>query len=322
MKRAIQAAILIALTSLGLAGQKPPGEEIILQELPVNPLETLIAIASDSSGNPVTDLRPAEIQIFDNDSEQKIASLHAYTSTARLMTIIVFDQLNMGESAQVINASSLIRFLRSESPKELANLYLHLIDLQGHLIAVRSVPEAEGEANPTANLIPLFQHDLNQIRAEPGDLANNGARRYNATVEALQGVIWPLIGRSELKNIVWITAGIPIINWKPEARKLAADINQVNSPLYIVNEAPPDWITATKGFIQDCTDMTGGRALINSKLQMVIQKARTDLRNAYEIAYEPPLSNWDDSYHTIRMACSRPGVTIRCKQVYLARKPF
>ena len=217
MKRAIHAAVLIAIASLGLVGQKPPGEEIILEEPPVNPLETLIVIASDHRRNPATDLRPAEIRIFDNNSEEKIASFHADTSPARLMTIIVFDQLNMNESAQAINASSLIGFLRNESPEELSNLYLYLINSQGHLIAVRSVPEAEGEASPAANLIALFQRNLNQTRARPAELTNDGARRHDTTVKALQGVIWPLIGRSELKNIVWITAGVPIVNWKPEA---------------------------------------------------------------------------------------------------------
>jgi VWFA-related protein len=66
---------------------------------------------------------------------------------------------------------------------------------------------------------------------------------------------------------------------------------------------------------------TGGRAYHHiNDLNSAIQDAAGDARVSYSLAFYPPDSSLDNSYHRLEVAVQRPGVSVRYRPGYLATK--
>jgi VWFA-related protein len=66
---------------------------------------------------------------------------------------------------------------------------------------------------------------------------------------------------------------------------------------------------------------TGGRAYHHiNDLNSAIQDAAADARVSYSLAFYPPDSSLDDSYHRLEVSVQRPGVSVRYRPGYLATK--
>lgn len=292
----------------------------------VIPLVTVMVMAEDAHGAPVLDLQSSDFHIFDDDHEAKIVSLHVTNSRGPHNTIIFLDQLNMGVSARGRNASALLAFLRKQTPDQMSHVYLYILNREGALVPVRSLADSAG-VQPAA-VISLFKQVVGQVQRLPSVLQFDWGRRYDVTALALENLVPPLIGARGVKDIVWITGGISIVNYRAEAPKLAASMNQVNAPVYVAFDLQHEWVVEEDGsninpfqtweLLKRLTQLTGGRVAFD--VNDTLRKAQSDLRTAYELIYAPAPDSWDNTDHTIRLECTQPGINLRYKQIYFARK--
>ena len=64
--------------------------------------------------------------------------------------------------------------------------------------------------------------------------------------------------------------------------------------------------------------LTGGHAYFRQDILPVLKQVATNAANTYEIAYTPAADHWDNKFHVIRVACSRPGVKLQLRERYYA----
>jgi VWFA-related protein len=66
-------------------------------------------------------------------------------------------------------------------------------------------------------------------------------------------------------------------------------------------------------------ERTGGRAFYNSNdIEYSVRQAVDDSRDSYVLDYYPADTQWDGTFHTIKVEVSRPGVDVRFRMGYFA----
>jgi hypothetical protein len=64
--------------------------------------------------------------------------------------------------------------------------------------------------------------------------------------------------------------------------------------------------------------LTGGHAYFRQDILPVLKQVATNAANTYEMVYTPSADHWDNKFHVIRVACSRPGVKLQLRERYYA----
>jgi hypothetical protein len=66
-------------------------------------------------------------------------------------------------------------------------------------------------------------------------------------------------------------------------------------------------------------ERTGGRAFYNSNdIEYSVRQALDDSRDSYVLDYYPADTQWDGTFHTIKVEVNRPGVDVRFRMGYFA----
>ena len=69
----------------------------------------------------------------------------------------------------------------------------------------------------------------------------------------------------------------------------------------------------------ELADRTGGRAFYNSNdIENSVRQAVDDSRDSYLLDYYPSDTQWDGTFHTIKVEVKRPGVDVRFRKGYFA----
>jgi VWFA-related protein len=69
----------------------------------------------------------------------------------------------------------------------------------------------------------------------------------------------------------------------------------------------------------ELAERTGGRAFYNSNdIEYSVRQAVDDSRDSYVLDYYPADTQWDGTFHTIKVEVSRPGVDLRFRMGYFA----
>ena len=258
-------------------------------------------------------------------------------------TLILFDLLNESFSTRGSAASQLVRSLQSlETPDY---VYLYLLTVDGRLYAVRGLPGPEGEAEPpggaawTSQIKQLVDKALSSVQVfRPVDI--DVAVRVQLTYAALDRIAAELSRVPGHKNIVWITDGVPIalgpnrsdtgevVDFTPLLRQMSEAMDRSGVAIYPVRQVmlgSPNTVDhmGTAGVnsldtLDEFAELTGGRPDSGKDIGMALRQAMNDARTSYQIGYYPPVKNWDDKYHKLRVACTRKGVHIQAKTGYYA----
>ena len=73
--------------------------------------------------------------------------------------------------------------------------------------------------------------------------------------------------------------------------------------------------------LETLAEETGGQAFHHiNDLSSAIQEAASDARVTYSLAFSPPADSLDGSYHRLELAVTRPGVKLRFRPGYVARR--
>ena len=64
--------------------------------------------------------------------------------------------------------------------------------------------------------------------------------------------------------------------------------------------------------------LTGGHSYLRQDIRAVLKQMATNATATYGLAYAPSADNWDNKFHVVRVACSRPGVKLELRERYYA----
>ena len=171
-----------------------------------------------------------------------------------------------------------------------------------------------------------------RARAE-GDLDMHIMKlRRRRTLQALEAVGHHLAGVPGRKSIVWVTYGFPLTShdgtYTDEVRTMSQQLATENVAIYPVDAGGVGGTSLgggggrQEGRIQGTNELmasiTGGRVTRNNNdLTSGMHSAADDLRGAYSVGFygaDKP----DDRWHTLTVKTSRPDVTLRYREGYLA----
>jgi VWFA-related protein len=258
----------------------------------------LNVIALDGHGQPVTDLKPDEMQVTDAGKPQKLSLFRRIGGELRQVeplspnqftnrvngeaphaTVLLFDLMNEGFSSRGVASNEIVRNLQTLESAD--SLYFYILTINGRLVAVRALPEegatpSEPGAPPwTKQIKPVMDqalHALTVNRSADIDVALRVQMTYTM-LEDLGEQLARIPGR---KNVVWVTDGVPIalgaersdagveIDFTPYLRKLAESLDRSGVALYPVRQVmlgSPDEIGAESGVGETGGKGTGAQSI-------------------------------------------------------------
>jgi VWFA-related protein len=346
--------LFLAASESGQAGGAPPnGGRERAASAPLGRLHRLNVAALDEQGQPVTGLRSADFQLFEDGKPRDIAFFRftgartllgapdprEYSNravAARHVTVVLIDLLNdpvMNESIVTREVAEGLRRLESSD-----GLYLYMLTARGELYPIHPLPKPGDAATPAAepwtrDIAPTLQAALKDlVRLKPVDDREIKVR-FELTVNALRDLGSQMAQFSGRKNLVWLTRGIRIIGYSISAqsnldftqplRRLGEELEQEQIVVYTVAQSPAGAaVEADRADTFDAlTGITGGREYSSDRAGDAIQQAMADSRANYEIAYYSAPLNSDGKHHKIRVVCGRKDVRLQTKLGFYAVAP-
>jgi VWFA-related protein len=301
--------------------------------------------ATDAKGQPVTDLRLADIRLrddgkpyplvffrFNGARREMAASVGEFINRAGITpTVILFDRWNehlitAAESWGDIDST----IMHMES---VDRLFIYFLTNQGDLYPVHALPP------PNADPLTISSPSPTQLRAKLDEAVQklSGFRnidvfdpvlRANATVQALAAIGTQMSIIAGRKNLAWVTHGFPLqlfiegqpIDFTTAVRKLSVAATQADLQIYTVDQsaqgAGADMLGQSRATLQMFAALTGGRWLPSGNTELGLAEALADGRGAYRLAYYAPYRENDHKEHKIRLESQRKGVRLETREGY------
>ncbi len=268
--------------------------------------------------------------------------------------VILFDLLNARFEDRGYMLNQLIPALQHVEASD--SLYFYILTMNGTLYPVHGMPDADGlhapaGAKPWTDDAKALLDDASRevFRLRPTDIDVD--MRVRMTYHALESMANLVAAAPGRKSLIWISHGVPIslgpgnqlvyesVDYTPMLQRLTSMLDRAEVAVYKVRQpksmAPgtaasasasasgpagdlPGISMSTEETLDQFAQLTGGHAFMTPDIRGAIALAASDARVSYQIAYEPPLGNWDGKYHKIRVTCTRKGVKLETKQGYYA----
>jgi len=179
-----------------------------------------------------------------------------------------------------------------------------------HAESLRALAEADAR----------IQGDLNQQFMKT---------RRRLTLQALESVGHHLAGTPGRKSIVWVSYGFPLTDfygtYTDQVSGASQELATQNVAVYTVDaQGLPPYRNAPReqGRIEGTSELiasiTGGRATRNNNdLAKAVDAAAEDIRGTYSLGFYAANSA-DNRWHRLSVKVTRPGVSVRHRQGYLA----
>jgi len=142
------------------------------------------------------------------------------------------------------------------------------------------------------------------------------------------------------KNLVWVTDGVPIelgpnrsdtgdfVDFTPLLRQMSESLDRSGVAIYPVRQVmlgSPDNVNGANhsgigsiDTLDQFAELTGGRPDAGKDIGAALRQALVDMRTNYQIGYYPPVKNWDNKFHKLRVTTTRKGVKLQAKGAYYA----
>jgi VWFA-related protein len=302
--------------------------------------------ALDSSGEPVTDLKPDDFQIADQNKPQRIAFFRPNPSTQPTAplgphestnrpgkvlphsTVILFDLLNQNQTDSLDTWHKLARALPQLESGD--SLYLYLLTLEGALSPIHPMGSKGGDDHTWTQQVEktLDKAMKAASHARPMEMTDTElvVKKTYVALETLANQLATLPGR---RDIVWITNGMPNV-WNP---KTPCNGDWVDCALYVPHlsvtldkdDVAVNPVSYTSNPMPDVTrdmeqmaGLAGGWLYTGVEINQVLKEVARDAAVSYSISYDPGSDNWDSKFHKIRLTLGRKGIKLRSKQRYYA----
>jgi VWFA-related protein len=342
MVRALAAAMLLAAFAPCAASDAPHAR-----------LRKVNVVALDAKGQPLTGLRSADFQLFEDGKRQDIAFFrftgdriskpkpgpHEYSNdaaAARYPTVILIDLLT-----DRMLSDSIISKETADSLKNLESsdgLYLYLLTATGTLYPIHALPKPDTGIAPenepwTRNAKPLLDAALKDlVGIKPID-DRDIKFRFDLTVKMLRDLGSQMAEAAGRKNLVWVTRGIPIVGYSISTQSgidfsrplewLCEQLAQAQIVVHTVEQSGGGAAVGTPSsqFLEQFGDLTGGREYSSDRVGDAIRQAGTDSRANYEIAYYSAATNADAKYHKIRVTCAHKEARLQTEHGFYVSSP-
>jgi VWFA-related protein len=335
-------------------------------------------VVHDDRNRPVEGLRAEDFQVFEDGKPMPVAFFSrraqdparavpvpadaAGTFTNRIpspanggVVAVVFDQLNTLPMDQAHARENLLQYLATIRPDDRVALYLLTGD--GIKVLYEFTRDAESLVQALRTVQPrdlaIRQDPLSDALARDLDAFARGVLRdegiyfdrlrTDTTLAALEGVASRLAGLPGRKNVVWISAGFPFIEYSPtgpssayftpEARRATRALNHADTAVYPVDArglivmsgtakgqvATLDNVETPIAGLRKVADWTGGRLFYNANdVGAALGRASDDSRLTYTLGYYPANENWDSKFRRITVKVRRAGARVRHRAGYFA----
>jgi VWFA-related protein len=315
----------------------------------ISSLKKLNVAAVDADGQPVTDLRASDFQVFEDGKPKNIAFFRFTggkaipaalepgeysnrTGVPAQATVILVDLLSDRLlSGGVIGKEIGDALKKLESGND---VYLYFLTAHGEVFPVHGLPEAGSEETPSAepwtrNAGPVLDLAVKKlVTLKPVDDHDLDIRfkQTSAALESLGGQIWQVPGR---KNLVWVTHGVQLIGYSMSGvlmdftqpvRRMAEKFEEGQIAIYTVQQsthgAAEDLVTYGGQTLDMFANLTGGRVYRTDESGTAIKQAMADSHGNYRIAYESDALNGNGKHHKIKVTCTRKGVRLQTEQEF------
>ncbi len=339
--------ILIALgTRPPLAAQSPKPD-------PTQIFRSFRLVATGADSQPVTDLRPEEIQVSDEGKRyplvfarllgapSKAAALGPREFSNRAQdrfsasTLILLDLLNANITERGAAWNEAIQSL--EGLEHADDVFLYLLTPDASLFAVHAWPApgtlAESSSMPwTRDVRPLLDQALHTVeRLKPTNLTAAPGLTVQPTYRALEDLATQYAVLPGQKRIIWVTHGIPLtapsldgryVDFTPLLKQTGAEFERLGIALYTVHQTDRAGAGIdSQETLQGLPPLTGGRWFENDAVRQAFTQAQADARGTYQAAYYAPAKDADGKFHKLRVSTTRKGVRILAEQGYTAASP-
>ena len=304
-------------------------------------LVRLNVFATNAKGDPITDLRAADIQVREDGQLHPAVFFHfagvktaitppaegqAVNRPAQAPTVILLDRWNdrsMVAAAAWLDVGAAIG--RSESAER---TFIYLLTNHGDVVPIHPLPPADADLRTLPEPTPA------QLRAKLDDAVRklNGLRdvdvldpvlKANTTFKALLGLGGQMSMLPGRKNLIWVTHGFPLtipipgadfLDFTPQIRTLTGAASQSQIVLYTVEEsaqgAGADPGSLNRETLQMFSSLTGGRWYPSDNTAPALAGAIGDGRASYRLAYYAPVRQKDKKEHKIRLQSTRKDVRL------------
>lgn len=260
----------------------------------------LNATIRDARNRPVAGLRQTDFRIFENGSEQPVASFES--QEAPFAAIILFDTSGSMSERISIARSATINFLDGLRTDDMAAVFK--FDSKVEMVQDFSDSRDVGDK--------VFE-----LRADGWTVLNDAVYRAAKELEK----------RSESrKAIVVLSDGADTRSAFSADKALKAAL-AANVVIYTVDMSAVDTggreRMQNQGVLRNFAEKTGGVFLpIDNGIGMrdALKSIVEELRIQYTLSFEPSESKRDGKWHTLELRVARPNLTIRTRRGYNAPK--
>ena len=331
------------------------GQETHAYTLQVNAREIVLdLVVTDAKGEPVTNLKRDDFQIYEDKVPQAMDSLippagrtapnQAVHSTAELdsvepeapVTLIVLDEINTRFQDEAFARYSVKRFLDSQGEMLEHPTLLAAVDLN-RLTLLSDYTTSKDDL-----LSALDRHFTAYSWHTEGTTWQ--VEQFDASFMALMEIAEATSGHPGHKSLLWIGGGLPSFDPSTLTRPQSLAVKQViqactnalrdaRVSLYTLDSAgvstePPD--LDSDGFTDDpfskrldfdaMARASGGHAFFGrNEVDKVIARSARDGANFYTLAYRPSVPPTDlGTFHNIRVVVRRPGLRVETREGYYA----
>ena len=303
-------------------------------------LITLNVAATNSRGEPVTDLKVADVQLREDGKPQPIVFFRfagGTRTTAPLgagefanhaappPVVVLLDRWNerlVMSSRSGIQLGAAIQRLES-----VGNVYIYFLTNKGELVSVHPLPgtgeDPQSAANPSpAELRAELDHGIQEFQGfrSRDDLGV----RINTTFQALETLSARMGAIEGRKTLIWVTEGIPLmlrtgqrigtVNFTPQVRSLSELAAQSQIAMYTVDQTNGTGASELSRTLEMFSALTGGRWYSRDDVASALADALTDARGSYRLAYYSAAPDKDGKEYKIRLETPRKGVHLLTRE--------
>ncbi|MBZ5605350.1 MAG: VWA domain-containing protein, partial [Acidobacteriia bacterium] len=304
-------------------------------------LVRLDAVATNSKGEPVTDLQAADVNVREDGKLRNVLFLRrsGVGAPAEVLaagqygnraqpgpTLILLDRWNeriLTAATAWIDLTTALQHMESVS-----RIYIYILTARGDLYPVRPLPDPDADLrqppdpSPT-QLAAALDTAIKKLQGFRDIDAQDPVLRANVTFQALNALGQRLANMSGRKNLIWVTHGVPLtielpgsdwLDMTPQIRDLSTRAAQSQIAIYSVDQsaqaAGADPSSLSRATLEKFSGYTGGRWYPSGNTDRAVADALADARGVYSIVYEGTERKRDKKDHKIRLESTRKDVRL------------
>ena len=308
----------------------------------------LDVVVTDSAGNPVLGLGPADFKVLDNDQSRKILSFRSFDGATvmpdpTVQIILVLDIANLPFQQVAFVRSELERFLRQNGGRLAQPVSIYVLSESG----LRIQPRPSLDGNALVSVLSQIEGRLQSVYPVMG--ADADLRHFQLSIHQIASIAENKAKVPGRKLLIWIGPGWPMVvgdNYHFSDRdqrryfeaivELSTKLREARTAVYSVSASGPSlglrrflYQMYLKGVKSARDADTGNLALKvlatqsggqifgpDNDVVAQINHCVADASAFYTISFNPPSPLHPNEYHDLKVVLGKPGLSTRTNTGY------